>query len=130
MILELIRHETSDEGTIGILKINKMVFCTTLEPPDLQNAKNTSNIPTGQYVCEFIRSPKFGNTYEVQGVPERSSILFHAGNTADHTKGCILLGQYPDKLRGNRAVMNSGNTFKKFMRSVDGQLHLTISEHY
>lgn len=130
-ILELIRLETGHEGTIGVLKINKRVFCSTLEPPDLQNARGASNIPAGQYCCGFVLSPKFGPAYEVQNVPGRSSILFHAGNTVDHTQGCILLGQYPGKLRGDRAVLNSGKTFKRFMDIVvDEPQYLTVLECY
>ena len=44
-----------------------------------------------------------------------TALLFHSGNVEDHTRGCILLGQYPAKLMGERAVLNSGTTFKKFM---------------
>jgi hypothetical protein len=37
-------------------------------------------------------SPRFGRTWEVKDVPERSNILFHQGNTARDTEGCILVG--------------------------------------
>ena len=117
-ILELIRLENTQQGMLGILKINKHVFCFTLEPPDKLNERSVSCIPAGQYSVESRLSPKFGQTYEVQNVPGRSHILFHAGNTAAHTEGCILLGSSAGKLQGNRAVLNSGATFKAFMEEL------------
>jgi len=131
-IVELLRLETGQAGTFGVLRIAKTVFCSTLEPPDQLNAKNISCIPTGQYICRRHSSPRFGETFQVDSVPWRSNILFHAGNVSSDTNGCIILGQYPGKLRGDRAVLNSGDTFKAFMLLLVGQdeFHLTISEHY
>lgn len=133
IIAELIRLEESFEfGTFGILKLNKNVFCCTLEPPDKQNQAFISSIPAQQYQCQKVDSPTFGNTFQILNVPGRSSVLFHAGNIMDHTKGCIILGQYFGKLRGNRAVLNSGTTFKRFMQILqeEQKFHLTIKEVY
>lgn len=132
-IVELIRlEENHDHGTFGVLKINKEVFCCTLEPPDRLNTQNVSSIPAQQYICERYRSPKYGNTFKVTNVPGRSSVLIHAGNVVNHTKGCIILGQYFGKLKDLRAVLNSGKTFKCFMEMMDGvdKFHLTIREVY
>lgn len=131
-IVELIRLEESNQGTLGVLKINKEVFCVTLEPADWMNAKDISSIPTGQYICNLYHSHKFGLTWEVVDVPDRELILFHPGNRTVDTKGCILLAQYWGKLQGHRAVLNSGKTFKKFMAIMDpfSHFHLTIREVY
>jgi len=131
-ILELIRLEEGEEGTFGILKIDKQVFCMTLEPQDRENKPNVSSIPAQQYLCKRWDSPKHGHAWIVDNVPDRVGILFHAGNVADDTEGCILLGESIDKLRGTRAVKNSGNTFRRFMTETLGQevLHLTIKEDY
>lgn len=131
-VIEIIRHEGSEQGTIGIMKIVKSLFCTTLEPRDRLNVPNNSCIPSGQYICRRIITEKFGETYEVQNVPGRSEIVFHAGNIARHTKGCILLGQYPAKLKGERAVLNSGETFRMFLHILADypEIHLTITENY
>lgn len=136
-IVELIRLEENELfGTFGILKINKEAYCVTLEPADELNAQNISSIPAQQYTCYRVQSPKFGNTFEVSNVPNRTKVLFHAGNTIEHTHGCILLAEHFGKLHGNgtmRAVLNSGETFKHFnetiMRDVDS-FHLTIREVY
>lgn len=132
-ILELTRVEEKHHyGTFGYLRINKEVFCVTLEPPDLLNETGRSSIPAQQYTCKRILSPTFGETFEVLFVPGRTGILFHAGNVAADTKGCIILAQHWGKLRGDRAVLNSGKTFKEFMGRLKnhGLAHLTIKEDY
>lgn len=132
-VLELIRLENTPQGVVSILKINKHVFCATLEPPELDNQTNISCIPAGQYYIRGIKSPRFGDTYTVLDVPGRSHILFHAGNLVEHTAGCILLGETIGKLSGDRAVLNSGATFKRFMEELGvggGLASLTIYEMY
>jgi len=132
MIVELIRLETGRSGTFGILKLNKQVFCCTLEPPDKENKQNISSIPTGQYDMVKHVSPTHGETFMVEGVTDRNFILFHSGNKVDHTEGCVLLGASFGKLSGDRAVLNSGKTFAAFMSEMLGHAawHLTISEVY
>jgi hypothetical protein len=130
--VRLIRVEESNEGTFGDWIICGQVFCVTLEPSDLLNERNISSIPAQQYQCIRIRSPQFGETFEIVGVPGRSHVLIHAGNIIEHTKGCIILAQYFGKLHGNRAVLNSGKTFKEFMEIMKGTnaFSLTIKECY
>lgn len=132
-VLELVRLEENETwGTFGVLKIQKEVFCVTLEPADLLNAPNVSSIPSQQYLIERHVSPRFGETFRVMNVPGRSDVLFHAGNVSGNTEGCIILGQYFGKLREDRAVLNSGATFKAFMKILIGYdiAHLTIKEVY
>ena len=132
-VVEIDRLEEHNSfGTFGALRINKSVFCATLEPADLLNKPNVSSIPAQQYICFRYKSDKFGETFKIQNVPERTDILFHSGNVIGHTCGCILLGQYWDKLKGQRAIMNSGDTFKRFMAVMKDVkfFHLTIHEHY
>jgi hypothetical protein len=133
-IIELIRLEEDHRfGTIGVLKVNKKVFCFTLEPPDKLNASNISSIPAQQYMCKRYSSPKYPDTFQVKNVPGRTSVLIHAGNKVDDTAGCILLGDRVDKLGAyDRAILNSGNTFRKFMKKMDfeQEFHLTIREVY
>ena len=134
-ILELIRLEESKNGTIGVLKINKQVFCFTLEPSDRENISNVSSIPAQQYLLTPYVSAKHPDTYQVIDVPGRTLILIHAGNIVDHTAGCILVGSgvgklstYPEK----RAILNSGITFNLLLNvlKTGNNNHLTISEVY
>lgn len=130
--VRLIRLEESSQGTFGILIICSQVFCVTLEPSDRLNERNISSIPAQQYRCVRIRSPQFGETFEIIDVPGRNHALFHAGNRIKNTKGCVILAQYFGKLQGDRAVLNSGKTFAKFMKTMEGLdvFSLTIKEVY
>ena len=131
MYLRLTRISESNQGTFGVLKINERPFCCTLEPPDKLNAQNVSQIPPGQYICKRVKSPRFGDTWEITEVHNRTNVLFHAGNVVGHTQGCIVLGSSFGKLKGNWAVLNSGGAFGGFMAETAGasELHLTITEH-
>ena len=132
-VIELIRLEEDFRyGTFGVLKFNKQVFCVTLEPPDLENAPSRSSIPAQQYALRRILSPKFEETFQVSDVPGRDHVLLHPGNRVVDTQGCIILAQHFGKLSGDRAVLNSGDTFAEFMRKMAGSdtAHLTIYEHF
>jgi len=118
MRLDIIRVENSKDGVFGVLLINKKVFCVTLEQIDVNNAKNISCIPSGVYFCERTISPKFGETFNVVDVPNRTQILFHIGNTIKDTKGCILLGERYGTVQGQRGILNSTVAFKKFMECL------------
>ena len=68
----------------------------------------------------------------VNNVPGRDLVLFHPGNRVKDTLGCIVMAQYWGKLQGDRAVLNSGNTFKAFMEIMEpfDVFHFTIKEVY
>jgi hypothetical protein len=117
--VDVIRVEDGKDGTFGVLLIEDRAFCVTLEPEWNDNKKGKSCIPEGDYVCRKTKSPHFGLTFKICGVYGRSNVLFHAGNIVKNTKGCVILGQYFGKLRGDRAVLNSGNTFKEFMEVME-----------
>lgn len=116
--VKTLRVSESDEGTFGTMTIDGHAFCCTLEPPDRDNKKNVSSIPAGKYVCRRVMSPKYGDTFEITDVPNRTHVLFHPGNVVKHTRGCVILGQHYGKLYGDRAVLNSGKTFKSFMYAL------------
>ena len=132
-VIELIRLEENFKyGTFGVLRINKTVFCVTLEPADLENLIGRSSIPAQQYRLRRVFSSSFVETFEVCDVPGRTRIRLHPGNRVRDTEGCIILAQHVGKLMGDRAVLNSGHTFREFMRFMSGHdaAHLTINEHF
>jgi len=123
MFVNIYRIEKGDAGVFGALTINGQAFCVSLELPDRNNKVNVSCIPAGRYACRRFHSRRFGETFQIMDVDGRSWILFHAGNTVDDSRGCVLLGQYWGKLRGDRerrAVLNSGKTFRAFMARMAG----------
>lgn len=130
-IVEIIRLESSQDGTFGMLRIDKQLFCATLEPRENDNQQNISCIPAQPYQVHPVESPRFGGTFEVQDVPGRSHILFHAGNFAESTEGCILIGEHVGKLKDQRAIVNSGATFKRFLAEIGRKpFRLIIYEAY
>ena len=87
------------------------------------NEKNISCIPCGVYECEFNISPKFGPTYQVRGVPDRTHILFHKGNYTKNTKGCILVGEQFEKTDESECtLLASAKGFGEFMKLNAGPI--------
>ena len=94
--LLLIRDTFSKKSTVGELFLNGERICDTLENPWVDNQRNVSCIPEGVYPVR-LRLPRESGTRDylhllVQEVPNRDWILFHRGNTAKDTSGCILVG--------------------------------------
>ena len=118
--LELVRVGSSGRGTFGVLRHGQVPFVLTLERPWEDNKQSVSCIPAGRYQCRKIRSPKFGDTYEVCDVPERSHVLFHKGNTIDDTQGCILVGEEFSGTWEKPMLVSSQRGFGEFMHFLAG----------
>ena len=110
--LLIIRDTFTEKSTIGKLFINGESFCDTLENPYINNERNISCIPEGQYKVR-LRLARESATRDylhllVQDVPNRSYILFHRGNTAKDTSGCILVGngRKQDIVENSRLAMD------------------------
>ena len=94
--LLIIRNIFTDKSTMGELFLNGEKMCDTLELPWLDNKRSISCIPDGEYKAR-LRYPRESGSRDylhilVQDVPDRDYILFHRGNTAKDTRGCILVG--------------------------------------
>lgn len=90
--LVLKRIAENEHGTFGVLLRDSSPLCLTLERPWNDNKEDSSCIPLGTYLCIPHSGEKFQNVWEVTDVPNRESILIHAGNSIDDTHGCILVG--------------------------------------
>lgn len=120
MILDLIRVGSSSRGTFGVLRYGAVPFVLTLERPWLDNQQRVSCIPAGRYRCARVRSPGFGNTFEVMQVPDRTHILFHRGNTVSETEGCILIGKEFSGTWDKPMLVASDRGYLEFMKLMDG----------
>ena len=94
--LLLIRDTFTENSTLGELFINGERFCDTLENPWVNNKKNVSCIPRGEYKVR-LRLARESATRDylhllVQDVENRKWILVHRGNYPKDTSGCILVG--------------------------------------
>ena len=106
MELKVIRHQFGTDATCGILYINGVFECYTLED-QYQEVKQMHEtcIDDGLYEIKFKKWGGFHNKYKerygadhygmlhIQNVPNFSDILIHTGNTDEHTSGCLLLGE-------------------------------------
>ena len=110
--LLLIRDTFTEESTVGELFINGERICDTLENPWLDNQRNISCIPEGQYPVRLrLARESASRDYLhllVQEVPNRDWVLVHRGNFPSQTKGCILvgLGSQQDVVNNSRLAMD------------------------
>ena len=126
------RDRSSDQGTIGTLVAGDLALAI-MEPPWRGNARNRSCIPAGVYEVVPHLSPRFARCLMVAAVPERSYILFHAGNVGGdvergwhtHTAGCLLPGLRRGRLvvkgRAQAAVLSSRTAFRHLMEWAAGR---------
>lgn len=140
MKLKLDRKYRKDTYSIGILYINGVRFCETVEDKD-RGLKQTdpiskiksvkvygeTAIPTGTYKISMdIVSPKYaavtfykqlcgGKMPRLMDVPGFEGILLHPGNTALDSYGCILPGK--NKIKGG--VTQSRDTFRALYNKME-----------
>ena len=104
-------------GTLGVIDLEGERFWS-IERPWLDNAPNISCIPTGTYEMGWRVSPRFGETWHVKDVPDRTHILIHVANYSKDVQGCIGLGT---SLMGDTiAVASSKNAVKRFEELTEG----------
>lgn len=131
--LTLIRLETSDHGTFGLLSIPNGEWLETFyvgELPWRNNASNVSCIPKGTYKCLWTYSPRFKkNMYLVDGVKDRAGIRMHSANfMGDDTKGykrqlngCIALGEKLGVMEGQKVILVSSPAMRRFEKIMAGR---------
>ena len=110
MNLYIYRRAKELTYTIGYLYDGVRRLCATLEDPvrelvDLNNDGDFNDegegkiygqtaIPAGKYELKMLHSPTFKRLMPyLQDVPGFSYVMIHPGNTAEHTRGCILVGE-------------------------------------
>lgn len=139
MLLRLERKYLKEEYTVGLLYVDGNYFCDTLEDKvrdfnkdgDLLDAGETkvygkTAIPYGKYrITLDIQSPSFSQkTYykvlcngylpRLLNVANFDGVLIHCGVTADHSAGCVLVGQ--NKIKGG--LIKSKQTFERLYRMM------------
>jgi hypothetical protein len=126
------RRDFEDKQTLGEFKLQKeccvLFECKSLELPWLNNQKQKSCIPAGEYQVVPRYSKKFKNHYHVLEVPGRSYILFHKGNYYTDILGCILLGKSHTDINndGLRDVVSSKKTLNKILKLAPEGFKLCI----
>ena len=101
MYIQLIRNKPQGNAITGQLYVDGKLFCDTLE--HVQYA-----IPTGFYRVRLTYSPRFQEILPLlDHVIGRTGIRIHAGNTIEHTEGCILVGDEAKGRLGDEARLLS-----------------------
>jgi len=116
MILKRIAED--EHGTYGVLIDNGAPFAVTLENPWINNKPFVSCIPIGQYKCQRYQAPTHGNTFRIMGVVDRGCILFHKGNIAEQTAGCILVAESFEEINFISGIAGSRKGFNEFLHRV------------
>ena len=134
--LTLVRRWFDSERTIGELSEETAGWIAYTMEPSLSD--KFPLIPPGTYELRPHDGPKFRNTWALVGngithqptpTSVRSTILFHAGNLDDATRGCILVGLSIGRLNNEPAVLQSQSAMTA-LRKVLGkdQAAITIIE--
>ena len=134
MKLDVIRTQFGKDATNGLLFIDNVFECYTLED-EVRDVKVHSEtaIPLGTYKIKFRNiggfdtkyTARYGSTFhkgmlELQDVPNFKYILIHTGNTDQHTAGCLLVGETQQDLDKGKDgfVGGSGDAYKKMYPKV------------
>ncbi len=89
MVIELQRLYR-DGWTDGLIFINGILLCRSIELRWVNNERNVSCVTEGVYPVAIIQHPKFGECLQINGVKGRSGILVHVANDAQkELRGCI-----------------------------------------
>ncbi|MBE3141821.1 MAG: hypothetical protein IMZ53_14695 [Thermoplasmata archaeon] len=124
--LRIVRVERSEDGIVGVLTIDGVTHCFTLQPDERDIH---FSIPEGNYLCKRFHGRKYPDTFEIL-VPGHTDLLFHILNIEDESEGCIGLGDYIGELNGKRAILASGKAFCDFMKEMgdDQEANLVIQD--
>lgn len=109
MKFEVIRYEYMEDRTLGILEIDGVEFCKTLEDrvrPPGEKVHGETAIPEGTYrvTIEAFRGDKNKMYPYLHDVPNFTGVCMHGGNKPEDSLGCILVGY---KRNGNEIYQSA-----------------------
>lgn len=109
--MELRRFSTKKGSVLGILRHEKSVYFT-LEP-------EANLLPEGAYNLEEYDSPNNSKCLLLWNadIPKSRSFEIHVGNSLQHTKGCILIGNSCDLVK--RTLGGSRKALKQLLKDHD-----------
>ena len=128
--LLIIRETFTEVSTIGNLYLNGEWLCDTLELPYRDNQRSISCIPAGQYKVR-LRTARESSTRDylhllVKDVPDRDYILFHIGNSAKDTRGCVLVGIGREQDLVKNSTLAMGLLMKEILNLGGTNINLII----
>ena len=139
MKLTVVRTQFGTDATNGLLFIDGIFECYTLEDQyQAVKVMHETCIPEGTYDIKFRKvggfhtkySERYGNSHygmlHLQDVPNFTYILIHAGNTDEHTSGCLIVGETQQDLdlSDDGFIGHSGKAYLKLYNKVAKELLL------
>ena len=139
MKLQVVRTQFGKDATNGLLFVNGIFENYTLEDQyQAVKVMHETCIPEGTYDIKFRTvggfhekyKKKYGNSHygmlHLQDVPNFTYILIHAGNTDEHTSGCLIVGETQQDLdiSDDGFVGHSGKAYVKLYNKVAKELLL------
>ena len=120
MILSVKRTHGTHGYTHGILSIDGVFFCQTMEDQErTTKVAGATAIPCGNYKVVVDMSTRFGRLMpHILNVPNFEGIRIHSGNSAEDTEGCILVGE---PLRDD-FITHSRDTFAVLFKRINDAL--------
>ena len=137
MKLTVVRTQFGTDATNGLLFIDGIFECYTLEDQyQAVKVMHETCIPEGTYDINFRTvggfhekyKKRYGNDHygmlHLQDVPNFTYILIHAGNTDEHTSGCLIVGETQQDLdiSEDGFIGHSGKAYLKLYNKVAKQL--------
>ena len=137
MKLQVVRTQFGTDATNGLLFVNGLFECYTLEDQyQAVKVMHETCIPEGTYDIKFRTVGGFHEKYKkrygadhygmlhLQDVPNFTYILIHAGNTDEHTSGCLIVGETQQDLEISKDGFIGSSTvaYKKMYAKVANQL--------
>jgi len=135
--LTVVRTQFGTDATNGLLFIDGIFECYTLEDQyQAVKVMHETCIPEGTYNIQFRRTGGFHAKYKerygsghygmlhLQDVPNFTYILIHAGNTDEHTSGCLIVGETQQDLdrSDDGFIGHSGTAYGKLYNRVSKKL--------
>ena len=139
MKLQVVRTQFGTDATNGILLVDGLFECYTLEDQyQAVKVMHETCIPEGTYDIKFRTvggfhskyAERYGNAHygmlHLQDVPNFTYILIHAGNTDEHTSGCLIVGETQQDLdiSDDGFIGHSGKAYLKLYNKVAKELLL------
>jgi len=137
--LTVVRTQFGTDATNGILLVDGVFENYTLEDQyQAVKVMHETCIPEGTYDIKFRTvggfhekyKTRYGNAHygmlHLQDVPNFTYILIHAGNTDEHTSGCLIVGETQQDLdiSDDGFIGHSGKAYSKLYNKVAKELLL------
>lgn len=120
MLIRVKRSWPSDVATIGLMTLDGVNECFTLEDP-VRAVKiyGETAIPAGSYNVVITPSNRFKRDLPLlEEVPNFEGVRIHAGNKAGDTDGCILVGTN----KGQDVIFESRKAFEALFLKIRSAL--------